>query len=61
MKTLLTFIGAALLSMGVLWACQGAGIIRWPAESFMISQSQWIYYGGITAVVGLVIIVFARR
>jgi hypothetical protein len=61
MKTLLTFIGAALLSMGVLWACQGADIIRWPAESFMISQSQWIYYGGITAVVGLVIIVFARR
>jgi hypothetical protein len=61
MKTLLTFIGAALLSMGVLWACQGAGIVRWPAESFMISQSQWIYYGGVTAVIGLVIIVLARR
>jgi hypothetical protein len=61
MKTLLTFIGAALLAMGILWACQGAGIIRWPAESFMISQSQWVYYGGITAVIGLVILIVARR
>jgi hypothetical protein len=61
MKTLLTIIGLALLAMGVLWACQGAGIIRWPAESFMISQSQWIYYGGATALVGLVILIIARR
>jgi hypothetical protein len=61
MKTLLTFIGSALLAMGVLWSCQGAGIIRWPAESFMISQSQWVYYGGITALVGLVIVIVARR
>jgi hypothetical protein len=61
MKTLLTIIGAALLAMGVLWACQGAGIIKWPAESFMISQSQWIYYGAITAVIGLFILIFARR
>jgi hypothetical protein len=61
MKTLLTFIGAALLATGVLWACQGAGIIRWPAESFMISQSQWIYYGAVTALVGLGILIFARR
>jgi len=61
MKTLLTIIGAALLAMGLLWAGQGAGYIKWPAESFMISQSQWIYYGGITAVVGLVVLIWARR
>ncbi|HZC57354.1 MAG TPA: hypothetical protein VE396_15130 [Xanthobacteraceae bacterium] len=61
MKTLLTIIGAALLAMGLLWAGQGAGYIKWPAESFMISQSQWIYYGGITALVGLVVLIWARR
>jgi uncharacterized membrane protein len=61
MKTLLTFIGYLLLAMGLFWACQGAGIIRWPAESFMISQFQWVYYGGATAAVGLVLIIFARR
>jgi hypothetical protein len=61
MKTLLTVIGAALLAMGVLWACQGAGIIRWPAESFMIDARPWIYYGSVAALIGLVILVVARR
>jgi hypothetical protein len=61
MKTLFTIIGAALLAMGVLWACQGAGIIRWPAESFMVDARPWVYYGGVTALAGLVILVLARR
>jgi hypothetical protein len=61
MKTTFTIIGAALLAMGVLWACQGAGIIRWPAESFMIDTRPWIYYGAATALLGLVVLVLARR
>jgi uncharacterized membrane protein len=61
MKTLLTFIGFLLLAMGLFWMGQGAGYIRWPAESFMISQFQWVYYGGGTALVGLILIVVARR
>jgi len=61
MKTLLSVIGAALLAMGVLWALQGAGVIRWPAESFMIDARPWIYYGCATAVVGLAILILVRR
>ncbi len=61
MKTLFTIIGAAVLAMGVLWALQGAGVIRWPAESFMIDARPWIYYGSVTALIGLVILVLARR
>jgi hypothetical protein len=61
MKTLLTIIGAALIAMGLLWACQGAGLIRWPAESFMINARPWIYYGLLTAIVGVVVLVVARR
>ena len=61
MRTSFTIIGAALLAMGVLWACQGAGIIRWPAESFMIDARPWVYYGGATALLGLVILVLVRR
>ena len=61
MKTVFTIIGAALLAMGVLWACQGAGVIRWPAESFMIDARPWIYYGAVTALIGLVILVLGRR
>ncbi len=54
-------IGFLLLAMGLLWMGQGAGIIRWPAESFMISQTQWIYYGGATAVIGAIIAVIGAR
>jgi hypothetical protein len=61
MKTLFTIIGAALLAMGILWALQGAGVIRWPAESFMIDTRSWIYYGAATAVVGLIILILVRR
>jgi uncharacterized membrane protein len=61
MKSLMTFIGFLLLAMGLLWMGQGAGYIQWPAESFMISQFQWVYYGGAVAAVGLILIVVARR
>jgi hypothetical protein len=61
MKTTLTLIGMIALAMGLLWMGQGSGYIPWPASSFMISQTVWIYYGGALAVVGLVVIIFARR
>ena len=61
MKTALTLIGIIALAMGLLWMGQGSGYIPWPASSFMISQTQWIYYGGATALAGLVVIFFARR
>jgi len=61
MKTALTLIGIIALAMGLLWMGQGSGYIPWPASSFMISQSQWIYYGGATALVGLVILIIAQR
>jgi len=61
MKTLLTVIGIILILAGLVWIGQGSGYFPYPAESFMISQTQWVYYGGVTAVVGLVLIVLARR
>ncbi len=60
MKMLLTLIGIIFLAMGLLWMGQGSGYIPWPAESFMISQIKWIYYGGATAVAGLLMVFFAR-
>jgi hypothetical protein len=61
MKTLLTVAGIVLLLAGLVWMGQGSGYFPYPAESFMISQVQWVYYGGATAVVGLLIIIIARR
>jgi hypothetical protein len=61
MKTTLTLIGIIALAMGLLWMGQGSGYNRWPASSFMISQTKWIYYGGALAVAGAILIVIARR
>jgi hypothetical protein len=60
-KTLLAVVGVIVLLMGLVFMGQGSGYFPYPAESFMISQTRWIYYGAAIAVVGLLIIVFARR
>jgi len=61
MKLVLQIIGVLLLISGLFWALQGAGIIMWPAESFMLAQSRWVLYGLITAAAGLGLIWVARR
>jgi hypothetical protein len=61
MQTALTIIGILLLLMGLVFMGQGSGYFPYPASSFMISESRWIYYGGAIAAAGLVLIVIARR
>jgi hypothetical protein len=61
MRMLLTVIGAGLLGMGLLFCGQGLGLIRWPAESFMINEVTWVYYGGGMAVLGTLLIVLTRQ
>jgi hypothetical protein len=61
MQTVLTIIGILLLLMGLVFMGQGSGYFPYPASSFMISQSRWIYYGGAIVIVGLILIVVARR
>ena len=61
MKLILQILGGLLVFSGLFWALQGAGIIMWPAESFMLAQDQWILYGLITAAIGAALIWLARR
>jgi len=61
MKSLLTIIGLVVLLAGLFFTAQGSGLIPWPPESLMINQTKWIYYGLGIAIVGLVLIVLARR
>ena len=61
MKSLMLLIGIVVLAAGLLFVGQGSGLVPWPASSFMIRQSEWIYYGGAIAVIGILLIVFARR
>jgi hypothetical protein len=61
MHTLLTAIGIILLLMGLVFIGQGSGYFPYPASSFMINATPWIYYGVGIAVAGLVLIVLAQR
>jgi hypothetical protein len=61
MKALLMLIGIMALAAGLLFVGQGLGYIRWPASSFMISEIKWVYYGGAIVLVGIVLIIIARR
>ena len=60
MKALLLLIGLLVLAAGLLFVGQGSGWIQWPAESFMISQIRWVYYGAAIAAFGVVLIILAR-
>lgn len=61
MRLLLLIVGIVVTLAGLMWAGQGMGWIMWPRASFMLAQTQWAYIGGVTALVGLAIIVFSRR
>jgi hypothetical protein len=61
MKSLLLLIGVLALAFGLLFVGQGLGLIHWPARSFMINQTRWVYYGAAIAAAGLVLILIARR
>ena len=61
LRTILQGIGGLLVVMGIFFALQGAGIIMWPAESFMLDQRIWALWGALLAVVGIVLIRIGRR
>ena len=61
LRPVLMILGVLLALMGLLWIGQGLGYVRWPASSFMIDQRPWVNRGTILAVLGLVLILAARR
>ncbi|WP_421847588.1 hypothetical protein [Novosphingobium sp.] len=61
MALILRVLGIAALLMGLLWMGQGAGIIMWPASSFMLEQKVWILWGGVLAAAGAGLLVLAQR
>uniref|UniRef100_Q07ME3 Uncharacterized protein n=1 Tax=Rhodopseudomonas palustris (strain BisA53) TaxID=316055 RepID=Q07ME3_RHOP5 len=61
MRILLLIVGVLVVLMGLIWTGQGLGYINWPQSSFMLKQTQWAYYGGGTALAGLILIWLSRR
>ena len=56
MRLIALIVGVAAVLMGLLWIGQGAGLIHWPASSFMLDQRPWITRGAVLTVVGLILI-----
>ncbi len=61
LKGVLAIIGIAAILVGGLWVLQGLDIVRWPASSFMLGDTTWTRNGLILAVVGIVLVWFARK
>ncbi len=60
-RGVLVLVGALATLMGLLWIGQGLGYVHWPASSFMLDQRPWADRGAILAVLGLALILGARR
>jgi hypothetical protein len=58
MKTLLNVLAVVLILVGGMWFLQGINVLP---GSFMTGQVQWAYYGGIAIVIGIGLLVLARR
>ena len=61
MRRALIVVGTLCALLGLLWIGQGLGYIHWPASSFMLDQRPWADRGAAVAVLGLVLILAARR
>ncbi len=61
MPMILRILGGLALLMGLLWMSQGAGLIMWPASSFMLEQKIWILWGGALALAGAGLLLLAQR
>ena len=58
MKITLNLLGAILVVFGCIWFLQGINILP---GSFMSGQIQWALYGAIAVVVGIGLLIWAKR
>jgi hypothetical protein len=61
MRMLLSALGMLMLLCGLLFAGQGLDWIRWPADSFMVGESDWAWRGALLALGGAILLWTPRR
>lgn len=61
LRPILVVVGVIMALMGLLFIGQGLGYIHWPASSTMLDQRVWADRGAAIAVLGLLLILVARR
>jgi len=60
-RVVLAVMGVLLFVAGTFFALQGAGVIMWPSDSFMLRNHEWIARGIMLANFGLLQFYIARR
>jgi len=58
MRLIKNVLALIVLAIGALWALQGIGVV---GGSFMTGQSQWLYIGIVTMLIGVAGLVWANR
>jgi hypothetical protein len=58
MRIALRIVGVLLIGMGIVWILQGVNILP---GSFMTGQIVWAYRGGLSAAIGVVLLLVARK
>jgi hypothetical protein len=48
--------GMFLVALGLVWVLQGTGLLKWPADSFMLGQGEWALRGAGTVLGGAALI-----
>lgn len=61
MRILLSALGVLMLLLGLVWIGQGSGYFPYPAASFMINQTPWIYWGLLLVAAGVIVFLIARK
>lgn len=54
-------LGMIVTAAGLLFALQGSGAVHWPASSFMLGDRSWIEYGIVIMLMGIALVLTARR
>ena len=58
MRIVMMVAGVLLFFVGCVWILQGINVLP---RSFMTGQTKWAVIGAITVIVGIVLVVLARR
>lgn len=60
-RGLLGLLGVLMIAAGLLFAAQGSGLLPYPAQSFMVDRTPWVWAGLGLAVAGALVLGASRR
>lgn len=61
MRSALFVLGIIAALTGLVWIGQGTGCFPYPAQSFMVRQTQWAWYGAALSAAGVIAMWLSRR